>query len=250
MSKRTPTKSVASSPSRPRRRRGEGRVGAVIVAAGESQRMRGIDKMFASVLGRPLLAHTIDPFERSPAVDCIVLVLHPQRLAQGEKLSAASGWKKVVRICAGGQRRQDSVKNGLAALPACQWVIVHDGARPCLEPGLLERGLAEARATGAAVAAVPAKDTVKLVGADHVVRRTPPRKRAWAVQTPQVFRYDLIMRAYQGRRRDATDDATLVERMGHPVKTFMGSSFNIKVTTPEDLAVTELFLTFMGRSQK
>ena len=125
------------------------------------------------------------------------------------------------------------------------WIVVHDGARPCFGPDILERGLDAARETGAAVAAVPSKDTIKIVSPSHLVESTPLRDTLWMVQTPQVFRYDLLIQAHRTCEKTVTDDASMVESLGHKVKVFMGSYSNIKVTTPEDLAVAEIFLRAM-----
>ena len=123
----------------------------------------------------------------------------------------------------GGERRQDSVRAGLEALGACDYVAVHDGARPLVTPELIERGLEAARETGAAAPAVPLADTVKEAGADGIVVRTLDRSRLWAVQTPQVFRYELLMRAHREVTADVTDDAAMVEALGEPVRLFEGA---------------------------
>ncbi|MBM3944622.1 MAG: 2-C-methyl-D-erythritol 4-phosphate cytidylyltransferase, partial [SAR202 cluster bacterium] len=138
---------------------------------------------------------------------------------------------------------QDSVRNGLAAVTESDWVVIHDGARPCVDTATLERGLAAARETGAAIAAVPVKDTIKVVDSRNTVVTTPSRDTLWAVQTPQVFRTRLLIEAHDAVRDDVTDDASMVERNGGVVKVFMGSYDNIKVTTPEDLAIAEAFLS-------
>ena len=218
------------------------RVGAVIVAAGQSRRMQGIDKLLVPVHGKPLLAYAVEPFQRSSLVDRVVLVLSQESVEEGRRLAKSQGWEKLTALVVGGARRQDSVGAGLQALGPCEWVLVHDGARPCVDEALIERGLEAARETGSAIAAVPAKDTIKVVGPDGVVAATPARDSLWLVQTPQVFRYDIIQRAYKQLDEEATDDASLVEGLGYQVKVFMGSYANIKVTTPEDIATVELFL--------
>ena len=221
-------------------------VGAVIVAAGRSTRMGGVDKTFAPMLGLPLVAHTLDRFESSPLVDQIVLVLAEDSLDRGRKLVQERGYRKVTHVCCGGQRRQDSVRNGLELLSPCDWVMVHDGARPCLDQAMLQRGLDAAAQCGSAVAGVPVKDTIKLVSPDQMVSETLERARLWAAQTPQVFRYSLLLEAHRAWPRDTagdvTDDAAMVEALGHPVKMFQGSYQNIKVTTAEDLVIAEAFL--------
>ena len=219
-----------------------GRVGAVIAAAGSARRMGEVDKLFFSISGKPLLAYVIDVFQKSDFVHQIVIVLSEANLEWGRKLVEERRYSKVVGICRGGERRQDSVAQGLERLKGCGWVVIHDGARPCLSPALIEQGLEEARETGAAIAAVPVKETIKMVKADRSIRRTPRRDRLWAAQTPQVFRSDIIMEAYRRKERNVTDDAALVEALGYKVKVYMGSYDNIKVTTPEDLALAEAIL--------
>ena len=218
------------------------RVGAVIVAAGTSSRMGGIDKVFAQLGGEPLLAKIVTVFQNCPPVDRIVIVLARKSLAQGRKLVKDYGWSKVVAVCAGGLRRQDSVREGLRRLADCDWVVIHDGARPFVDADLIQRGLIAARQSGAAIAAVPVKDTVKIVSRRRFVQQTPARQSLWAAQTPQVFRYNLIAEAYRQVDCEVTDDAALLEQLGHKVEVYMGSYQNIKVTTPDDLAIAKVFL--------
>jgi 2-C-methyl-D-erythritol 4-phosphate cytidylyltransferase len=224
-----------------------GNVGAVIVAAGRSTRMGGVDKTFAPILGVPLVAHTLDRFESFPQVDQIVLVLAEESLDRGRELVQERGYRKVAHVCAGDQRRQDSVRNGLELLSPCEWVLVHDGARPCLDEAMLQRGLDAAAECGSAVAGVPVKDTIKLVSPDLMVNQTPDRSLLWAAQTPQVFQYDLFLEAHRTCTEDVTDDAAMVEALGHPVKMFQGSYQNIKVTTTADLIIAEVFLKAASR---
>ena len=120
--------------------------------------------------------------------------------------------------------------------------MVHDGARPCLDEAMLQRGLDAAAECGSAVAGVPVKDTIKLVSPDRMVSETPDRSLLWAAQTPQVFRYDLLLEAHRSYTEDVTDDAAMVEALGHAVKMFQGSVQNIKVTTADDLTIAEVFL--------
>ena len=132
--------------------------------------------------------------------------------------------------------------NGLLALSPCDLALVHDGARPCVDDGTLERGIAAAAEHGAAVAGMPVKDTIKRVSPDLLVEDTPERARLWAAQTPQVFRYGLLLEAHRRCEGDFTDDAAMVESLGHPVRMFEGTYENIKVTTTGDLVVAEAFL--------
>ncbi|MFC1985139.1 2-C-methyl-D-erythritol 4-phosphate cytidylyltransferase [Chloroflexota bacterium] len=218
------------------------KVGAVIAAGGSSQRMGEVDKLFAPLGDKPVLARVIDAFQRCDSVDQIIVVLGEQNLEQGRRLAAEQGWSKVTDVCPGGRRRQDSVSNGLSRLKDCSWVVIHDGARPLVTIDLINSGLEAATETGAAVAAVPVTDTIKVAGDDGFVQGTPPRHNLWAVQTPQVFRFDIIAEAYRQAKYDVTDDARLVEQWGYRVKIYMGSYDNIKVTNPEDLALAEWML--------
>ncbi len=218
------------------------RVGAVVVAAGSSRRMEGVDKVFAPLAGKPLLAHVLRVFEECGLVDEVVTVLSAAGLERGRELVATEGFSKVVALCLGGERRQDSVAEGLRKLGDCRWVVIHDGARPCITADLIERGLDEAGQTGAAIAAVPVKETLKVVDAERLIRDTPKRGDLWLAQTPQVFRFDIMMQAHQRVKEEVTDDAAMAEALGHKVRVYMGSYRNVKVTTPEDLALAEIVL--------
>ncbi len=199
------------------------RVGAIIVAAGESRRMNGVDKLFAPLGGKPVIVRTVNVFQTSEFVDEIILVVAERNIDVVNKFVKDEGWSKVRAVLAGGARRQDSVAAGLKGIRDCPWVVIHDGARPLVSEDLICCGLAEAVETGAAVAAVPVKDTVKVAGDDRLVRSTPPRNSLWAVQTPQVFRFDIINEAYRQVETEVTDDASLVEQLGYKVKLYMGA---------------------------
>jgi len=216
-------------------------VGVVIVAAGLSRRMVTGDKVFETLLGKPLIAHTISVFEESPLVDEIVLVLGAHNLDRGRALAAQEGWKKLKHVCSGGQGRQDSVKAGLQRLSPCRWIMVHDGARPCVTRELIKLGLESVLETGAAIPTIAVTDTVKKVQ-EGLVQETLQREGLWAVQTPQVFRYDMLQEAYQDDLDGVTDDASLVERLGYSIRVFAGSSENIKITTQVDLHLAEAIL--------
>lgn len=207
--------------------------------------MGGVDKTFAPLLGTPLIAHTLSRFESSPVVSEIVLVLAGDSVQRGRQMAADSGYHKVSAVVAGGQRRQDSVRNGLLALTPCDYVMVHDGARPVIDNAMLERAAAAALEHGAAVAGMPVKDTIKRVGPGLAIEDTPDRSLLWQAQTPQVFRYDLILEAHRTCEGDYTDDAAMVEAIGHTVRMFEGSYENIKVTTAGDLVVAEVLLRGM-----
>lgn len=213
--------------------------GAVIVAAGASTRMGDAgDKTLADIGGEPLIARTVDVFERCDSIAAVALVVSDRNMDAVAALRDEKGWRKTISLLVGGARRQDSVRAGLDALPPeCDWVLVHDGARPFVTSRMIEEGLAAAADTGAAIAVVPAFDTVKRVGQDGRVVETLDRSELAMVQTPQVFRRDFLERAHAEITDDVTDDAAMVERTGVEVRTFEGARSNIKVTTPEDLMV-------------
>jgi 2-C-methyl-D-erythritol 4-phosphate cytidylyltransferase len=212
-------------------------VAAIIVAAGRSRRMAGTDKTFADLGGRPVVSWSLATFERSPAINQIILVLNKDNFEAGRELVRSGLRPGLTHVCLGGERRQDSVKAGLDMVNNAEWIIIHDGARPFVTHKLVEDGLKAARETGAAIAAVPARDTVKLVRKNLTVSRTIPREQVWLAQTPQIFRYDIIKRAYDGTSEEVTDDAALVEKLGFSVRLYHGSYLNMKITTPEDLTL-------------
>jgi 2-C-methyl-D-erythritol 4-phosphate cytidylyltransferase len=220
---------------------------AVIVAAGRSQRMAGDDKLWAELRGpdsvaRPLLAYSIAAFQSCDAVSRIALVIAENRVDQARVLVDREGYEKVAAIVIGGARRQDSVRAGLEALSTCDNVAVHDGARPLVTPELIEASLASAEATGAACCAIPVPDTVKETAAGAIVR-TVDRSNLMLAQTPQAFRYDLLMDAHKRCTDDVTDDASMLEALGIHVRIVPGSRRNLKVTTRDDLALAQALLT-------
>ena len=216
------------------------KIGAVITAAGESIRMGGVDKVFASLCGAMVIERVIATFHRCFLMDQIVVVLSERNLELGKELVDKKDWRKVSDVCVGGSRRQDSVLAGIKRLDHCDWVVIHDGARPLVTEELIERGLDAAMETGAAVAAVPVTDTIKVAGEGEFVHQTLPRQNLWAVQTPQVFRIDIVEEAYRQVEGEVTDDSSRVEQLGYSVRLYMGSYDNIKITTPDDLAIAEI----------
>lgn len=216
-----------------------GTLGAVIVAGGTSRRMKGPNKLFTSLRGKPVLAWSIDTCHGFDLVQQIVLVLNDKDLARGRILRRQRDWAKVT-VCSGGARRQDSVKEGLRQLDNCDWVMIHDGSRPFLTPDLIQDGLKAAGETGAAVAAVPVKDTIKRSDSRSLIGETIKRRWLWAAQTPQIFSFDIITRAYGNLTTEITDDSAAVEQMGYKVKLYMGDHQNIKITTPEDLKLARI----------
>ena len=218
------------------------KAGVVIVGAGSSSRMGGgVNKVFAELLHRPTLAWTVQAFESSDLVGEIVVVLSGDLIGDGKRLMAREGWNKVSQIVEGGNRRQDSVLNGLSRLHDSKIVMIHDAARPCITPDVIERGMVAVQWTGAAKAGVRVVDTLDVVESLEMID-TIPRERIWRAQTPQVFDYPLIMRAHSQVKEDVTDDATMIKRIGGKVMVFEGSNRNIKITTRADLADAEDFL--------
>jgi 2-C-methyl-D-erythritol 4-phosphate cytidylyltransferase len=215
------------------------KLGVVIVAAGTGQRMAGIDKLFAPLRRKPLLTWSVETCQGYSLVQQIVLVLNDKDLARGQKLREERSWSKVT-LCLGGARRQDSVRQGLRQIRDCDLVMIHDGARPFLTLDLIEDGLKIVGEAGAAVAAVPVKDTIKLADSEKLIEETLQRDKLWAAQTPQIFSFDVITRAYENIMAEVTDDAAAVERLGYKVQLYMGDYENIKVTTTEDLALARI----------
>jgi 2-C-methyl-D-erythritol 4-phosphate cytidylyltransferase len=223
----------------------KGRAVALIPAAGQGRRMGGpVEKQFIQIGGRPLLAATLTPFQQCQGIQDIVLVV-PEAWVSMVRRSIVDrfGISKVRKIVPGGPERQDSVRLGLHAVDwPCDLVLIHDGARPLVTEEIILRSLRETAVHGATLVGVPATDTIKDVDPDGRVRITLERGRLWMVQTPQTFRRELIVRAHEDAREAGfagTDDAALVERLGHPVMAIMGSYDNIKVTTPRDLKLAE-----------
>ncbi len=215
-------------------------INAIILAAGRGTRVGGRNsKVLLPVGGRPLIVHTLERFGRSREVGKAVLVVPPGAVADYEALlEPARPASLEIALRPGGERRQDSVRSGLAGLdPDCVFVVVHDGARPFAAPDLIDRCAREARRGRSVTAAVPARNTIKTVLRGQV-RQTLPRQSLWEIQTPQAFPVRVLRDAYARAERDgveATDDAMLVERLGLPVGIVEGSTTNIKVTYPEDI---------------
>jgi 2-C-methyl-D-erythritol 4-phosphate cytidylyltransferase len=222
-------------------------VGAIIVCAGKSKRMSGEDKIFALLAGQPVFMRVLQPFIDCDSVDRVVVVLNSRNYDEGKDLIVAQNWEKEVAVCMGGRRRQDSVLAGLKLLGDCDYVVIQDGARPFVTVDLIERGIDAAMETGAAVTAVPATDTIKVVDEDMMVKQTIDRSTLWQCQTPQVFLYDLLKESYQKATVDVTDDAQIVELAGGKIKLYQGSYDNMKITTPTDLAIAE---TLWARRKK
>ena len=222
------------------------RCGAVIVAAGSASRMGGIDKVMAALWGEPMIARTVRAFQQCGAIADIVIVTRPDLIRPISALCAQMD--KVRMVVAGGQSRQESVALGLNALPkGVELAAVHDGARPLITDAVIDRTVRAANSYGAAAPAVPVKDTIKVVRGG-LVTDTPDRASLQAVQTPQVFDFDLLRGALKKAAEDAaavTDDCSAVERLGMAVKIVEGDERNLKVTTPMDLKIAEMLLEEM-----
>lgn len=217
---------------------------AIIVTAGKGKRFGDRRKNYTDLAGMPVIARTIKAFEDSWAVDSIVLVVSNGDItACKNDIVKKYGFKKIKKIVEGGAERQDSVKKGFDVVdaPDDSVVLIHDGGRPLVTPELIENVIQEVIKSGAAIAAVPVKDTIKEV-ADNIVKRTIPREVLVSVQTPQGFTKEILEKAYENAKEKniiATDESMLVEEAGFTVSTVLGSYENLKVTTPEDLTFAE-----------
>lgn len=228
---------------------------AIVPAAGRGSRIGyRTPKTFIDLGGEPLLARTLAALAGSRRIALIQPVLPRMHLARfATAILARRRWPTCRPAVAGGRERQDSVAAGLRALPPeIDYVVVHDGARPFVTAALVERVLAEARRHGAALAAVAVQDTIKRVSGDLFLDGTVDRRSLWLAQTPQAFSVALLREAHAHAREhglDATDDAALVEALGHPVKVVPGSVLNFKITTREDLALARLLAFGPRRSR-
>ena len=221
-----------------------GTVGAVIAAAGSSSRMGGRDKLAEPLDGIPVILRTLAAVEAVPEIREIVVVTREDRVGEYRRLLGQCS--RLRAVVPGGSTRQESVRNGVRALsPDCTLAAIHDGARPLVTPEVFARCIEAARSCGAATAAVPVKDTIKLADEAGRVLDTPDRSRLWAVQTPQIFDRERYLRAAEeAERRDlsCTDDCQLFEAMGWEVQLVMGDYRNLKLTTPEDFLAAGAYL--------
>lgn len=231
----------------------DGKCTAVIVAAGQGKRMgTQMPKQFLEIGGKPILYYAMACFQKSPVIDEIILVTSRERISFcREEIVKRHHMDKVVKIIPGGKERRDSVNEGLKQCAGTDYVFIHDGARPFIAGEVLQRAMEAVMEHPACVVGMPVKDTVKLLDGDEFVRDTPPRAQTWLAQTPQCFSYPLICRAYREldaeQAKKVTDDAMAVELSGlTKVKMVQGDYANIKITTPEDLALAERFLERYG----
>lgn len=220
----------------------------IIVAAGKSRRMNAaVSKQFIFIGGKPILAHTLDAFEKSSLIDQTVLVINKNEIEKcKEVIINKYNYKKISGIVPGGEERQDSVFNGLKALPSdTNLVIIHDGARFLVTPEIIDRAVKAAYDSNGVVVAVPVQDTIKESRSNKIISKTFNRNRLWAAQTPQVFPYSIIIEAYIRASETGfigTDDASLVENLGYEINLVPGSVENIKITTNFDLILAEIIL--------
>jgi 2-C-methyl-D-erythritol 4-phosphate cytidylyltransferase len=219
---------------------------AIIVAGGSSRRM-GLDKTFALLGGRPVVAYAIAAFEATPSVNEIILVGREERLGELLEMAATENFRKVAQVVAGGAHRQDSVANGLKVLRSdAQFVAVHDAARPLVRPEQIEAVFAQARKNGAAALAAPVKDTIKQADPKFFVSGSVSREGLYAMETPQIFARELLFRAYEAVRQSEvsiTDEVSAVERLGHKVLLVPNEEINLKITFPDDLKLAEMVLS-------
>ncbi len=226
------------------------RTAAVILAAGKGKRMGSqVHKQYLKLLGKPLLYYTILAFEQS-SVNDIILVTGPGETGYCQtEIVEKYGFKKVTAVRTGGRERYLSVYEGLKAVKDCDYVLIHDGARPCVTSDIIDAASKAVRIYKACAVGMPVKDTIKIADEAEYTALTPDRSRLWQIQTPQAFEYRLILRAYEKLmslvqyQKGVTDDAMVVETMTEEkVKLIRGDYANIKVTTPEDMVIAEVLL--------
>jgi 2-C-methyl-D-erythritol 4-phosphate cytidylyltransferase len=224
-------------------------VTAIIVGAGEGKRMGGpVPKSFLPIAGRPLVLRALDRFFSARTIEKVILVVAGKEMQRSQALmqSDLNLSHRPWALQAGGATRLQSVRRGLEKLDSdCEIVVIHDAARPFVSASLIDRCVDEACRVGAVVVGVPVRDTIKVVSEEHWVQATPARSSLWEIQTPQVFRKELIVEAHDRAVRqaiDATDDSTLVEQMGKSVLVLQGETTNIKITTPDDILLAEALL--------
>jgi len=221
---------------------------AIIVAGGKGKRFseeKDSYKQFLSLKDKPVIVWAISAFENVAQVRDIIVVVPDEKIGYCRNLMKQYKFRKITGIVSGGRFRQDSVYNGLRKVSRdIDIVLVHDSVRPLITPSLIEGCISEALKYGAAILAVPVKDTIKLAK-KNIVSQTLDRSRLWSVQTPQCFRREIILKAYEKARKDnflGSDDAALVERLSQEVRIVQGSYENIKITTPEDIILAEEIL--------
>jgi 2-C-methyl-D-erythritol 4-phosphate cytidylyltransferase len=221
-------------------------VSAIIVAAGSSQRM-GFDKLLSLIGDKPVVAHSIDRFEQCDEIDEVILVVRSDRHAEFQRVVDVCGFTKVNRLVDGGHERHLSVWNGIAQLSeVCEIVAIHDAARPLVSSALIGRSVTLARACGAVSLAAPVVETVKRADAERNVIGSVDRSGLWAMQTPQVFRFDWLLDAYKrivDSGRSVTDEVSALQEAGYPVRLLQNTDWNVKITFPRDLKIAEKMIS-------
>jgi len=224
------------------------KLGVIIAAAGQSKRL-GHNKVLMELGEKVVLFYSLEQFIKVPSLSQLVIVVRAQDELEVRELLEREGYNiPIIQIVVGGKERQDSVYVGLKALDICDIVAIHDGARPFISYELIDRLIDEAIKYGAVIPASPVKETIKVVKEGYV-ESTLPREFLWSVQTPQVFRYKLILNAYEEAFRDefyGTDDASLVERLGYKVRVVPGEYTNLKITTREDLEIAQRYIKLLN----
>jgi 2-C-methyl-D-erythritol 4-phosphate cytidylyltransferase len=215
------------------------KVSVIIPAAGASKRFGGKNKkIFEQIAGRPVFLRSVELFVNRDDVAEVLLVVAEEDLETMRRRYEANLGFMGVKLARGGSERTDSVRSALARVsPEAEFVCVHDAVRPCVSPLWIDEVFAAAERTGAAILAYPVHGTLKKVGPDKRIRQTVDRQGLWEAQTPQVFRKEVLMRAYEKATSSATDDAALVEALGQPVAAVRGDPRNVKITTRGDLAL-------------
>jgi 2-C-methyl-D-erythritol 4-phosphate cytidylyltransferase len=221
-------------------------VSAIIVAAGSSQRM-GFDKLLSLIGDKPVVAHSIDRFEQCDEIDEVTLVVRSDRREEFQRIVDVFGFTKVNRLVDGGRERHLSVWNGIAQLSeVCEIVAIHDAARPLVSSELIARSVTLARACGAVSLAAPVVETVKRADAERNVIESVDRSGLWAMQTPQVFRFDWLLDAYKrivDAGRSVTDEVSALQEAGYPVRLLQNTDWNVKITFPRDLKIAEKMIS-------
>jgi 2-C-methyl-D-erythritol 4-phosphate cytidylyltransferase len=222
---------------------------AIVLAGGVGKRMgSSTNKQFLLLDNKPIIVHTLQVFQECRPIDGIYLVVNHKDLPViQEEILEQYHFNKILKLVIGGRLRQDSVRNGLEAIDeACDVVTIHDAARPFVSPSFVEKSIFLMEMFDAIIPAIPARDTIKAISKEGFVMKTLERDALWQIQTPQTFKYDLIVRAYRegmAKKLCGYDDSAFIEHLGKKVKVMEGSPYNIKITTPEDLVIAKGLLS-------
>ena len=223
---------------------------AILLAGGKSSRMGSTNKIFIKLGNIPVLLHSLYTLNSSQEINSIIVVVPKEKLHSSKKLISIEKFQKVKMICAGGDSRQSSVDAALSHVPSCKWVLIHDAARPFISKNMISNGISAAKDTGAATAAIPITDTLKLSEDNGLsVKHTISKENIWAAQTPQIFSLDILKRGYENPLEEFSDDASLIESLGLKVKIFFGCKKNIKITFPSDLSIASAILDSSNNKQ-